>query len=249
VPRRVVKWRARPHSPCVPGDALLGISVVIPVLDERDGLVEALACTERPRVERIVVDGGSTDGSAEAARGVGAERVMSAPRRRARQLEAGYRAANGDAVLFLHADTRLDPGWDAALRGALADPRAAGGAFRLRFASERPVYRLIEAGVRLRARALGLPYGDQALFVRRKVLDAAGGVPDVPIFEDLDLTRIIRAAGRLVLLPVRARTSARRYRRRGVARTVLRNNLALAAWGLGLDRDRVAAWYRGGRRA
>ncbi len=220
------------------------MSVVIPALDEKATLVRALESTKLEGVERIVVDGGSTDGTAEAARDLGAERVLGSAPGRARQMDAGYREARGDAVLFLHADTRLDAGWAEALTRALGDPRVAGGAFRLRFDSPRRIYRVIEAGVRLRSR-LGLPFGDQGLFVRRVLLDEIGGIPAVPIFEDLDLVRGIRRAGRLALLPQRAWTSPRRYERNGPFRQVLRNTLALAAWRLGLDRERVARWYRG----
>jgi hypothetical protein len=227
-----------------PGDPLRLTSVVIPVRDERDSLGRALESTRVPDVERIVVDGGSRDGSAELAARLGAERVLASDPGRARQLAAGLAAARGDVVVFLHADTRLEAGWEVALRSALADPRVAGGAFRLAFESTRPVYRLVEAGARWRARLGGLPYGDQALFARREPLVVAGGITEAPIFEDLDLARRIRRLGRLVLLAPRAWTSPRRYDRNGVVRTVARNNLALAAWLLDLDRQRVARWYR-----
>ncbi len=235
--RGIVKQGSDPHP-----RAVIAISVVIPALDEGGAIARALESTQAPGVERIVVDGGSRDGTPSRAAALGAERVIESAPGRARQLDAGYRAAHGDALLFLHADTRLDTGWDKALRRALADPRAAGGAFELRFDSERPAYRAIEWGARWRAR-LGLPYGDQGLFARRAVLEGAGGIPDVPIFEDLDLARAIRRAGRLVLLDCRAHTSPRRYERSGLLRTVARNNLALAAWLLGLERSRVRAWY------
>jgi hypothetical protein len=148
-------------------------------------------------------------------------------------------------VLFLHADTRLDPGWERSLRCALRDPRVGGGAFRLAFESPRSAYRVIEAGVALRCRLLRLPYGDQGLFARRELLLEAGGVPPAPIFEDLDLVARIRRLGRLALLRERAWTSPRRYEQNGVLRTVVRNNVALSAYLLGLDRERVARWYRG----
>ena len=222
---------------------MIRISVVIPTLDEGGAIARALESTRAPEVERIVVDGGSRDGTPERAVALGAERVIEAAPGRARQMNAGYRATEGDALLFLHADTRLDSGWDAMLRRALVDPRAAGGAFALRFDSARFAYRAIEWGARWRVRLLGLPYGDQALFVRRAVLDDAGGIPDVPIFEDLDLVRTIRQAGRLALLDHRAYTSPRRYERNGVLATVVRNNLALAAWLLAFDRSRVQSWY------
>ena len=148
-------------------------------------------------------------------------------------------------VLFLHADTRLPDGWAAAVRDALAAPDVAGGAFRLRFDAPGARFRWIELGVRLRSRFGRLPYGDQALFVRRSVLEAAGGIAPVPIFEDLDLVRAIRARGRLALLDRAVHTSARRYERNGVLLQVARNNAALVAYFLNFDRARVARWYRG----
>ena len=119
----------------------------------------------------------------------------------------------------------------------------AGGAFRLGFDSPRWIYRLAELLVSLRSRLARLPFGDQALFIRRELIDAQGGIRAVPIFEDLDMVRLIRKSGRLALLSESAWTSARRYERNGVLRQTLRNQLALLAWGLGLDRERVAGWY------
>ena len=191
------------------------------------------------------MDGGSSDGSIGLAAELGAERILECEPGRAQQLSAGLEAASGELVLFLHADTRLEGGWDASLRRALGDPVIGGGAFRLAFDSPRPAYRVLEAGVALRCRLLRLPYGDQCLFARRKPLLEAGGIQRAPIFEDLDLVARIRSLGRLALLSERAWTSPRRYERNGVLRTVLRNNLALAAYLLGRDRERVADWYRG----
>lgn len=194
-------------------------------------------------IEVLVVDGGSRDGTVARARAAGA-RVLSTAAGRARQQEAGWRASRGDAVLFLHADTRLPAGWARAVRDALADPRVAGGAFRLRYEPRPPAMAVIEWGARVRTRLFGLPYGDQALFARRSVLEALGGVPAVPIFEDLDLVRALRRRGRLAQLPLAVVTSSRRYLQRGIAGTFARHALALAAWRLGLDREQVAAWVR-----
>jgi rSAM/selenodomain-associated transferase 2 len=222
----------------------VAISVVIPTLNEQSRIERALASTAAPGVERIVVDGGSRDGTAETARFLRAEKVLVSPPGRARQMDAGYRAASGAAVLFLHADTRLDSGWLEALEGALADPGTAGGAFRLRFDGAGLALRVVEWGARLRSRFARLPYGEQGLFVRKRLLDEAGGIAEVPIFEDLDLVELIKRGGRLELLRVCARTSARRYERNGALRQVLRNQVALAGYLLRLPRARVAAWYR-----
>jgi len=224
----------------------LSISVVIPALNEQEELEHALRSARAEGVERIVVDGGSVDGTAETARSLNAERVLRSAPGRALQMNAGYRAASGDVIVFLHADSWLEAGWLACLRGALQDPCVVGGAFALRFASRRWVYRFLEFGAWLRVRLGGPPYGDQALFIRRAELDARGGIPGVPIFEDLDLVRIIRGSGRLVSLPVPVCTSPRRYEARGPLRTWMRNTLALLAYLIGLDRERVARWYRRG---
>jgi rSAM/selenodomain-associated transferase 2 len=194
-------------------------------------------------VEVVVADGGSRDTTRPRAEAAGARVVSSSPGR-ARQLAAGAAAVEAETLLFLHADTRLPRGWDEAVRQALADPSVAGGAFRLRFDRRSLGLRLVEWGARLRVALFGLPYGDQALFVRRRVLQALGGVPQVPLMEDLDLVAGIKRHGRLVRLRAEAVTSARRYLERGLLATWLRNALAAAAWGLGLDRERVAAWYR-----
>jgi len=158
-------------------------------------------------------------------------------------MEAGRRASDADVVLFLHADTHLPPGWEAAVGSALADPQVVGGAFALRFDSRSLGLRIVEWGAWLRAALFGLPYGDQAVFARRAALEAIGGIPAAPILEDLDLVRALRRRGRLARIALPVTTSARRYQRRGVARTWWRNALALAGWRLGVDRERLAAWY------
>jgi rSAM/selenodomain-associated transferase 2 len=217
------------------------IAVVIPAVDEAERIRDAVSSAQVPDAQVWVVDGGSRDATLARAAAAGA-RTLAAPRGRARQLEYGWRASRGEVVLFLHADSRLPAGWAEAVRAALADPGVAGGAFRLRFDGAGAALRWLERGAWLRARAFGLPYGDQALFARRAALEAAGGVPQAPIMEDLDLVRALRRQGRLVLLPLAVTTSPRRYRGRAL-RHMLRNWVALAAWRLGVDRARVAAWY------
>jgi rSAM/selenodomain-associated transferase 2 len=194
--------------------------------------------------EVIVIDGGSVDGTAEAARRAGARVVDSEPGR-GRQLDLGWRSARAGVVLFLHADSVLPRGWRQAVERALEEPSVAGGAFRLGFEERGLRWRLLELGVRLRVNLLKLPYGDQALFVRRTVLEASGGVPHVEILEDLDLVRAIRRSGRLELLPEIVRTSGRRHRSHGLVHTITRHALALVGFYLGLDRAWIAQKVRG----
>jgi len=220
------------------------LSVVIPALDEAEWIAGAVESARREGAEVVVVDGGSRDATRARAEAAGA-RVVEAPRGRARQLQAGAAEIRGDVLVFLHADTRLPEGWSEAVQVALGDARVVGGAFRFRFDRHSPALRFVEWGARLRGALFGLPYGDQALFVRRPVLESVGGVPQVPILEDLDLVRALARRGRLARLRLPATTSARRYLAGGALRTMLRNWAATLGWLLGYDRARLAAWYRG----
>ena len=232
------------------GGGLLGygrpvkISVVIPTLDEAACIRGSLESAMLPGVEVVVVDGGSRDGSVLRAREAGVP-VLEAERGRSPQLARGVEATEGDVLLLLHADTRLPPAWPQMVRGALAEPDVVGGAFRFAFDTRSWALGLLTWGARLRGRLLRLPYGDQALFVRRSVLEAMGGVPQVPILEDLDLVRQMKARGRIALLPASVSTSARRYLDHGIFRTAFAHVLAALAWRFGVDRSRIAAWLRG----
>ena len=217
------------------------IAVVIPALDEADAIERAVSSAVGPRVDVIVVDGGSCDGTRETALGAGA-RVMNAQGGRARQLQVGIEASKSDVVLFLHADTRLPEGWDRAVAAALEDPETVGGAFRLEFDDRGFGMRIVEWAARLRIALLGFPFGDQGIFVRRRILDQIGGVPDVPVMEDADLVHAMKRLGRLALLPLSAITSARRYRSGGVVRISVVHFFAFAAWRVGVDRGRLAEW-------
>ncbi len=221
----------------------LEISVVIPALNEADFVAEAVASARAPGTQVIVVDGGSSDATRERARAAGA-RVVVSEAGRARQLARGVEESRGEVLVFLHADTRLPPRYTEHIARALSDPAAVGGAFAFRFAESGAALRWVEWGARLRGAWLRFPYGDQALFVWRSVLTAAGGVPQVPLLEDLDLVRALRRRGRFVLCAAPAVTSARRYLERGILRSMLWNWIALFAWSAGLPRARIAAWYR-----
>jgi len=215
------------------------VSVVIPTLDEEQRLRSAIQSV-RADADVIVVDGGSGDATREVAAREGA-RVLEAPRGRGRQLDQGARAATGEWLLFLHADTRLETGWADAL--AALPPEVVGGAFRFAVDSPRAAFRVVERAVRLRLRLFALPYGDQGLFVRREVYARIGGVPHLPLMEDVAFVARLRRAGRLAFPPVRAFTSARRWDRYGIVGTTLRNWSLLARYAAGQSPERLARRY------
>jgi len=215
------------------------VTVVIPALDEGPRIRAAVA-SAAAEAEVIVVDGGSSDETVREAASAGA-RVITGPRGRASQMQAGAREARGDWLLFLHADTRLEAGWRDALLALTA--RFVGGAFRLRLDSPRARYRLIEAAVRLRCAAFALPYGDQAIFVRRGAFFGCGGFADVPILEDVDLVRRLRRSGPLAFPAVHAVTSARRWEERGFLRTTILNWIVVVLGSAGFPRRRLARLY------
>lgn len=215
------------------------ISVVIPALDE-EGRVGDAVRSVRDDAEVIVVDGGSTDGTPAEAAAAGAT-VMTSERGRGAQLAAGARAARGEWLVFLHADTRLEDGWARALRSLPGD--VVGGAFRFALDPPRIRYRWLEAGVALRCRLFRLPYGDQGLFARREAYFAIGGFRPLPLMEDVDLARRLARAGPLAFPAVRAFTSARRFERRGMLATSLRNLWLLALYFAGRAPSHLARLY------
>jgi rSAM/selenodomain-associated transferase 2 len=206
------------------------LSIVIPALDEAANLARVLPTlvAREPAAEVLVVDGGSADDSRAAVARVPSVRWLSGPRGRARQMNAGARAARGDVLLFLHADTVLPDGAGAAILAALTDPGAAGGRFDVRLDSRRPLLALVGWLMNRRSRLTGICTGDQGIFVRRTVFEALGGYPDIPLMEDVELSRRLKRRGRLVALPLRVVTSARKWEREGVVRTIV------LMWGLRL---------------
>src|SRR5207245_3226023 len=218
------------------------LSVVVPTLDEAEAWPGTRAAARPPGVhEVIVVDGGSRDGTRAVARTL-ADRVLEAPRGRARRMVAGAAAARGEVLVFLHADTRLPAGYAQAVAGALADPAVVGGRFDVRLDAAGLAYRAIGRLISLRSRLTRVATGDQAIFVRRAVFERLGGYPLVPLMEDVALSRAMKRVGRVACLSETVTTSARRWQRPGVART------GLVMWalraGAGHRRDSRADQHR-----
>lgn len=218
---------------------MIRISVVIPALDEEERVAKAIASV-RGAHEVLVVDGGSRDRTRSVADASGAH-VLDSPRGRGVQLARGAEQATGDWLVFLHADTTLERGWDRALR-ALPE-EVVGGAFRFAIDSPRPAFRPLEWGVAARCRLLRLPYGDQGLFVRRATYGNVGGFRPFPLMEDVDFVRRLARAGRLAFLRTRAFTSPRRWERHGIVGATLRNAWLLAQYAAGRRPEDLARRY------
>lgn len=198
------------------------LSIVVPVLNEAAGVKATLAHLAPLRgrgVEVIVVDGGSADGTAQCAQPF-ADAVLSAPRGRARQMNAAAAAARGAVLLFLHADTLLPPKADELIATAVA-AGASWGRFDVTIIGRHPMLRVVAAFMNARSRWSGIATGDQALFVRRDVFERLGGFPDQPLMEDIELSKRLRSIAPPACLRERVATSGRRWETRGVWPTIL----------------------------
>ncbi len=221
------------------------LSVIVPALDEGETIAATLARLQPLRGrghEVLVVDGGSRDDTRARAAAL-ADRVLQAPRGRARQMNAGAAQAAGDLLWFVHADTLVPPDADRLLVAALAGRGAAWGRFDVRLSGRRPLLRLIGRLMNLRSRLTGIATGDQGLFVSRELFGRVGGFPDLPLMEDVELSRRLRRELRPLCLRQRLVTSSRRWKQRGVLRTVALMWYLRAAWALGVPAQRLAARY------
>ena len=214
------------------------LSVVIPTWNVAAHLPSCLqALSEADEI--VVADGGSTDDSFALAKAYGARVIISA-QGRGNQLAAGAVAATGEALLFLHADTLLAPGWRKAADQHLCARQDRPACFTLALDDPAWQARLIERGVAWRTRQLGLPYGDQGLLLSRTLYDRATGYRPLPLMEDVDILRRLPPP---IMLTTRATTSAERWRRDGWWTRSARNLLILALWRAGVSEARLASLY------
>jgi rSAM/selenodomain-associated transferase 2 len=221
------------------------IAVIVPVLNEASRLPALLAdLSARDVAEIIIVDGGSGDGSADLARRSGDERVrvLASPRGRARQMNAGAAAARSDVLLFLHADTQLPAAGVQLIRGALA-AGARWGRFDVVIAPPSALLHLVQSAMNIRSALTGICTGDQAIFVLRELFREFGGYADLPLMEDIELSRRLKRIGRAARIRAPVLTSARRWQAHGTLRTILGMWRLRLLYRLGVPAERLAPDY------
>ena len=221
------------------------LSIVVPVLDEAEGIaahLAALATLRANGAEVIVVDGGSTDATCEIAEPL-SDRVVVAPRGRATQMNAGAALASGDVLVFLHADTRLPPNADRLIAAAFTGGGRLWGRFDVEIEGRHPLLPLIAGLMNLRSRATGIATGDQAIFVTREAFREVRGYPDIPLMEDVALSCALKRLSRPACIAQRVTTSGRRWESRGVLRTIATMWRLRLAFFLGASPRRLALAY------
>jgi rSAM/selenodomain-associated transferase 2/rSAM/selenodomain-associated transferase 1 len=220
------------------------LSVIIPALNEAEQLPATLERVGTgSHLDIIVADGGSHDDTPRIAESCGT-RLVTSPTHRARQMNAAAAIARGETLLFLHADTLLPTNYCDAVFTALRRPSVVAGAFRFKIRDPFAGRRLVETTTNLRSRLWRMPYGDQALFVRRWAFDEAGGFPDSPIMEDYEFVRRVCRLGDLALLDSPVLISGRRWQRLGLLRTTAINSLLVLLYHCGVAPAKLAALYR-----
>jgi len=192
--------------------------------------------------EIIVVDGGSKDQTVSLAKPFSSF-VLDALPGRARQCNLGAAHAAGDVLLFLHADSQLTREGFRRIPEILQDSNVVGGAFDLDIRSERPALKIIAKSANIRSRLSGIPYGDQGIFIRKKVFEQLGGFKQIPIMEDVDLARRMKRLGRIVFLKEKITTSDRRWVKEGIFYTTARNSILITLYFLGFSPTTLKRWY------
>jgi rSAM/selenodomain-associated transferase 2 len=235
-------------TPPLPPESPRTFSIIIPVLQEQDCINDFISdLMQQPgmdRTEIIIIDGDPTGSTLRAVSASTVTKFVSPPGR-AVQMNAGAARANGEVLVFLHADTRLPDNALLSIEQTLTNPDIVGGAFELGIASKRLFLKYIACRANMRTRSNRIPYGDQAIFLRKSLFDAMGGYRPLPIMEDLDLMRRIKKGRhKIQLLQDRVQTSARRWEAEGTLITTLRNQLLVLLYYLGVSPNRLARLYK-----
>lgn len=221
------------------------ISVVIPTLNEAGNIgrcIESILLEGRD-IQIIIADGGSSDNTREIASGYPDVTVVHSNLGRGIQMNTGASAALGDIFLFLHADTTLEMGWAQSILKSLDENSVVGGAFTFAVNNPSWKYRLVEIWVTLRCKLCSLPYGDQAIFVRKSAFERIGGYKHIPLMEDVDLIERMKGSGRIAILDKKAFTSERRWSHKGLMKTASINQITMLLYKLGVSPESLFRLY------
>jgi rSAM/selenodomain-associated transferase 2 len=223
-------------------------SIIIPVLNEApliNGIIDHLHSLEGDETKEIIIVDGDPEGLTLKAISHDDVRRLKSPRGRWIQMNEGAKNAKGNMLLFLHADTELPLDAMRLIATAMEDKRYVAGAFDLGIKSERIVFRAIESAVSLRSRITRIPFGDQAIFVRKNYFDEIGGYRDMPIMEDVEIMERIRKRGdKIFIIPQKVHTSSRRWEQEGILRCTLRNWFLQILYLLRISPHRLSQFYR-----
>jgi rSAM/selenodomain-associated transferase 2 len=226
----------------------LFFSIIIPVLNEAvliNGIIDHLhSLGYNEETEIIVVDGDPEAGTLRAISHNDVRKIKS-PRGRGKQMNAGAKVANGDILLFLHADNELPPDALRLIAIAMEDKQYVAGAFDLGIKSAGFIFRLIERVASIRSRITRIPFGDQSIFIRKDYFVAIGGYKDIPLMEDVEIMEKIKKRGdKIFIIPRRVLTSSRRWEQEGILRCVLRNWTLQILYLVGVSPDKLSIFYR-----
>ena len=219
------------------------VSIIVPTLNEELVLEKTLTQFQQLSPHELIVsDGGSDDGTRNIA-GRFSHRVITGSAGRALQMNVGADEATGDILLFLHADSRIEPESYRKMLQCMQNPKWIGGAFKLCIESGKWSLKLIALLANIRSKYFGLAYGDQGFFVRKEVFKDMNGFSPLPICEDLDFYYRLRKKGPVILLKEKAHTSPRRWIKEGILFTTARNTLIAVLFGLGFPPHILTKWY------
>ena len=233
-----------PSEPTNNSSDLIRVSIIIPVLNEEELIVTAIDNAWNCGADEVIVaDGGSVDDTIRLIEKANCQFIQSLPGR-GQQLNAGARVASGDVLLFLHVDNWAVENAMQQIRDAMSDQECIGGGFKQRIDSHRPIFRLIEIGNQLRATYQRLVYGDQGMFVRRKVFQSLGGFPEIPLMEDFKFSEtLFKGKQKPTMLAGPLHVSARRWEKMGVLKQTLRNWQIAAAYRRGATPESLYQRY------
>ena len=223
-------------------------SIIVPALHESNminSLVEHLEGMELSRDAEIIVVDGNPNGDTIQAIGSDKVKKMVAPKGRARQMNAGASVAEGEILVFLHADTELPRNALRRIHSTISQGQYVGGAFQLGIDSHKLEFKILARWASIRCRLTGIPYGDQAIFIRSGYFKLLGGYKDIPLMEDVELMRRIRRRGdKICIVPEQVRTSPRRWEQEGFVYVNVRNAFLFCSYMLGVSPEKLASFYK-----